>query len=338
MQEDIYKFSTDDFISLVNNNSSFVLTTHVNPDGDALGSEIGLAEWLLSLGKHVRVLNHSKVPENYHYIDAENPILELYDEAKHKDVISGADVFMLLDTNDPERSKSLEPNFATHPNTVLIDHHLYPKQFAAHEFIDTNATSTGEMIYKLVKGAQPVLGGTITKKGAQGLYVAIMTDTGSFRFPRTVAETFRISADLIDHGADPVYAYDRTYNSSKPSRVLLIGRCLSSLKFHFGDKAAIQYILQKDLAECNAIEEEVDGFVQFPLQVNTVVFSIFLLELKTGWKISFRSKGEYSAAALAQAYGGNGHFHAAGARIMETPSLEEILKSLTANAEKQLNI
>lgn len=338
MQEDIFKFSTDEFVTLVNNNSSFVLTTHVNPDGDALGSEIGLAEWLLSLGKHVKVLNHSKVPENYYYLDVENPILEQYDEAKHKESITTADVLMLLDTNDPERSKTLESYFSNHPNKVLIDHHLYPKQFADHEFIDTNATSTGEMIYKLVTAAQPVLGGAITKKGAQGLYVAIMTDTGSFRFPRTVAETFRISADLVDRGADPVYAYDRTYNSSKPSRVLLIGRCLSSLRFHFGDKVAIQYILQKDLAECNASEEEVDGFVQFPLQVDTVVFSVFLLELKTGWKISFRSKNVYSAAAFAQEYGGNGHFHAAGARVIETPPLDQMLSSLVNNAEKLLKV
>jgi phosphoesterase RecJ-like protein len=117
---------------------------------------------------------------------------------------------------------------------------------------------------------------------------------------------------------------------------MLIGRCLASLRFHYDEKVAIQYILQKDLAECNAIEEEVDGFVQFPLQVASVVFSIFVLELKNGWKVSFRSKGECSAALFAQQYGGNGHFHAAGARVMENISLSKILERLTETAGKLL--
>jgi bifunctional oligoribonuclease and PAP phosphatase NrnA len=337
MQEDTTRFSIDEFVSVVKNNSSFILTTHVNPDGDALGSEIGLAEWLTSLGKHVRVLNHSKTPENYYFLDPENSIVEVYEESKHKDVIDSADVLMLLDTNDPERSRSLEGYFSTHKNKVLIDHHLYPKTFADHEFLDTNATSTGEMIFRLVTAAQKSLGGVISAKAAQALYAAIMTDTGSFRFPRTVSDTFRMSAELIDLGADPVYIYDRIYNTSKSSRVLLIGRCLSSLRFHYDDKVAIQYILQKDLAECNAIEEEVDGFVQFPLQVESVVFSVFLLELKSGWKISFRSKGVYSAAGFAQQFGGNGHFNAAGARVAEKLTLQEMLDKLVATAEQFMN-
>src|SRR5438045_8009508 len=102
-------------------------------------------------------------------------------------------------------------------------------------FIDTDATSTSEMIYRLIVDAQKELGGNIDKKGAQGLYVGIMTDTGSFRFPRTNSETFRICAELIDLGADPVSTYNEIYNSSRASRVLLIGRCLSSLKFFFDD-------------------------------------------------------------------------------------------------------
>jgi len=338
MQEDIYRFSTDDFVAVVKNNSSFILTTHVNPDGDALGSEIGLAEWLVSIGKEVRVINHSKTPEQYYFLDPKNSIVEVHDEARHKNDIANADVLMLLDTNDPERSRSLEPYFSTHKNVVLIDHHLYPKNFAHTEFLDTKATSTGEMIYRLITSAQPALGGSISKKAAQALYVAIMTDTGSFRFPRTTSDTFRMSAELIDLGADPVYAYDRTYNSSKSSRVLLIGRCLATLRFHYEDKVAIQYILQKDLVECNAIEEEVDGFVQFPLQVESVVFSVFLLELKSGWKISFRSKGDYSAAGFAQAFGGNGHFNAAGARVAEQLSLKEMLDKLISTAETFLQI
>lgn len=337
MQEDIYRFSPDEFTAFVKKNSSFVLTTHVNPDGDALGSEIALAEWLQSIGKIVRVLNYSKTPENYVFLDAGNSLVEYYNEAKHKRVIESSDALLLLDTNDPERARSLEPYFSTHPNKALIDHHLYPKSFAQAEFIDTQATSTGEMVYRLITHAMKSLGGSISPKAALALYVAIMTDTGSFRFPRTDAEIFRISAELIDLGADPVIAYDRTYNAAKPSRVMLIGRCLSSLRFHHDARLAVQYILQKDLAECNATEEEVDGFVQFPLQVESVVFSVFVLEIEKGWKISFRSKGEYSAALFAQQYGGNGHFHAAGARVLDkTMPLDALASNLVSTTEKFL--
>lgn len=328
MNQTILDFDTVTFTSLIKRLKRIILTTHINPDGDALGSEIGFAEWLLSIGKEVHIFNHSHTPENYRFLDTEHPVVEIFDASKHEHIIKDADAFFLLDTNDPLRAKSLAPYLSSHKNPILIDHHLDPKDFAKERFIDTEATSTGEMIYRLITAAQKELGGTITKKAAQALYVGIMTDTGSFRFPRTVAETFRICAELIDRGADPVFTYDRTYNSAKPSRVLLIGKCLSSLKFFFDDRLATQVIMQKDIAESGAIEEEVDGFVQFPLQVATVEFSIFILELKEGWKVSFRSKGNRSAAEVSKHFGGNGHFHAAGARIFERKTFEQLHKEL----------
>jgi phosphoesterase RecJ-like protein len=328
MNQMIQEFDTNKFIALIRGLKRIVLTSHINPDGDSLGSEIGFAEWLMSIGKEVRVFNHSHTPENYKFLDYERPIIEIFDAAKHEQIINEADAFFLLDTNDPLRAKSLAPFISSHKNTILIDHHLDPKEFAKERFIDTEATSTGEMIYRLITAAQKVLGGTISKKAAQALYVGIMTDTGSFRFPRTVSSTFRIAAELIDLGADPVLTYDKTYNSAKPSRVLLIGKCLSSLKFFFDDRLATQIIFQKDLKDAGAIEEEVDGFVQFPLQVATVEFSIFILELKEGWKVSFRSKGNKSAAEVSRHFGGNGHFHAAGARIFEKKTFEQLHKEI----------
>jgi len=337
MAEIIQEFDTNKFISLIKGLKKIVLTTHINHDGDSLGSEIGFAEWLKSIGKEVRVINFSHIPENYKFLDSENPITEIFDVAKHEEVIKNADAFFLLDTNDPTRTRALGPYLSSHRNPILIDHHLEPKDFAEVRFIDTEATSTSEMIYRLITAAQNELGGRISKTGAQGLYVGIMTDTGSFRFPRTVSETFRIAANLIELGADPVFTYDETYNKSRASRVLLIGRCLSTLKFFFEDRLATQVIFQKDLQETGSIEEEVDGFVQFPLQVATVEFSIFILELKEGWKVSFRSKGSRSAAEVAKHFGGNGHFHAAGARIFEKKTFEGLHKEILDVVSKQLN-
>jgi phosphoesterase RecJ-like protein len=336
MAEIIQEFDTDKFIELIKGLQKIVLTTHLNHDGDSLGSEIGFAEWLISIGKDVHCINHSYIPENYKFLDKENPITEIYDPKIHDEVITNADAFFLLDTNDPLRTKSLAQNLSTHKNPILIDHHLEPKDFTKKRFIDTEATSTSEMIYRLISAAQKELGGTVSKKGAQALYVGIMTDTGSFRFPRTDSDTFRMSAELIDLGADPVITYNEIYNSAKASRVLLIGKCLSSLKFYFDDRLATQVVFQNDLKETGSIEEEVDGFVQFPLQVATVEFSIFILELKEGWKVSFRSKGNKSAAEVSKKFGGNGHFHAAGARIFEKLTFDQLHQQIRDAVSEQL--
>ncbi len=333
----IFQYNAADFSDLIASNNSFVLTTHINPDGDALGSELGLAEWLMSIGKTVAIYNFSPVPENFYFLDEERPIVKQFDASRDSGAISSADVFMLLDTNDPDRTKSLGTLLQDHKMPVLVDHHLEPKQFAKISFIDTEATSTGEMVYRLIQDMMPKFGGKISPKAAQAMYVAIMTDTGSFKFPRTDSDILRTCADLIDLGADPVKCYNETYNSAKASRLKLIGASLASIKFFFDDKLATQLITQDDLKTAGASPEEVDGFVQFPLQVKSLVFSIFFLQLPNGWKISFRSRGEESSAAeVAKTFGGNGHFNAAGARVYENIPFDDLLKQVCEAVEKQL--
>jgi len=333
-------FDPSDFIDLVRGHESFVLTTHVNPDGDALGSEIGFAEWLLSLGKSVQVINHSPTPYNYLFLDQPNSIVEQFDAARHAEVLQNAEIIFVLDVNDPNRTRSLE-SFLADTTTMkrqgngkiaVIDHHLNAKPFATNYFIDTDACSTGELIVRLIEAARPILGGTITRKAAAALYVAIMTDTGSFRFPRTTAAVFRMCADLLEWGADPVKTYNEVYNTSPPGRLELIRDALNSLEFHYDGHMAFQCILQSQLRAASAIEEDVDGLVQLPFQVKGIVLSVFLLELKEGWKVSTRSKDNVSAASFAQSFGGNGHFHAAGARIKESRTLEEMKRIIVENA------
>lgn len=320
-------------IRLIRERDSFVITTHVNPDGDALGSEIGLAEWLLSIGKSVSIINHSPTPYNYAFLDAENPLIEQFDEKKHPAIIREADVVFVLDVNDPERTRSLGSFLLNSKKPiVVIDHHLNPKQFATETYIDTDACSTGELIDRLITEAQPMLGGTITPKAAQALYAAIMTDTGSFRFPRTNATIFRMCADLLELGADPVRIYNEIYNTSPPGRLKLIRDALNSLEYHYDGLMAFQCILQAQLHAAEADDEDVDGLVQLPFQVRGIVLSVFLLELKEGWKVSTRSKNDISAAKFAQTFGGNGHFHAAGARVHESHTLEEMKHTIVAKA------
>jgi phosphoesterase RecJ-like protein len=325
------------FLALVQSAQEFILTTHVNPDGDALGAEIGLADWLLSLGKRVRMINHSPLPYNYTFLNTLSVPVEQFDFEKHDGLLTNAEQIIVLDVNDADRVRSLAPYVSTNRSRVtIIDHHLEPKDFAQHYFIDTEACSTGEIIYKLIESARPKLGGKLSQSGAVALYVAIMTDTGNFKFPRTDSEVFRICADLLDLGADPVATYDQVYNAAPASRLLLLRECLNSLGYHYDDRMALQTLTQAQLEQTKSNEEDVDGFVQMPFQVGGIVLSVFLLQLKQGWKLSARSKGEISAAALAQAFGGNGHFHAAGARIHHSYSIEEIQQLVTEQAGKLL--
>jgi bifunctional oligoribonuclease and PAP phosphatase NrnA len=326
------------FESLIRNSNSFAITTHVNPDGDAIGSEVGLAEWLKSIGKTVHIINHSPTPENYGFIGNGEPVVQQFDEAKHTETLRSVDCILVLDVNDPGRVKSLEPFAREHKNVAVIDHHLEPKDFAGQYFIDTEACSTGELIYRLYERAQPALGGSISPRGAMALYTAIMTDTGGFKFPRTDAKVFRMCAELLEMGADPVVSYNEVFNSSPASRLLLLRESLNSLEYFYDNRMAVQLLTQDQLKSVGATEEEVDGFVQMPFQVGGIVMSVFILQLREGWKMSVRSKGDVSAAALAQAFGGNGHFHAAGARFYDKYSPKEVKDRVVRLAKDIVNV
>ena len=189
---------------------------------------------------------------------------------------------------------------------------------------------------RLIDEARVTLGGEISRKAAISLYAAIMTDTGSFKFPRTTSVIFRMCADLLDLGADPVAIYNEIYNTSPPGRLELIRDALNSLEYHYDGLMAYQCITQAQIRASHTDEEDVDGLVQTPFQVKGIVLSVFLLELKEGWKVSTRSKNDVSAADFAKTFGGNGHFHAAGARVSETKTLEEMKRAIINNAGKIL--
>ena len=179
----------------------FILTTHVNPDGDGLGSELALAHWLVANGKDVAILNHSATPAVYRFLDPDG-LIHLYDESADRQTVLDADVIVVVDTNHPDRLRSLESAvLQSRALKVVVDHHLDPAPFAHHYLLDDDATSTGEIVYQI---ALDLWGATLPPESAMALYCAIMTDTGSFRYPRVDPETFQICAHLIQCGADPV--------------------------------------------------------------------------------------------------------------------------------------
>jgi phosphoesterase RecJ-like protein len=312
--------------------NTFILTTHVNPDGDGLGSEIALAEWLASQGKHVSILNHSATPGFYLFLDPNNRIKQFIAQEDAQKV-ADAEVIIVLDTNHADRLRSMERLvLASTAIKICIDHHLDPQEFAQHYILDEDATSTGEIIYRLLMHLD---GNTISPLVAQALYCAIMTDTGSFRFPRVDAEIHRIIAHLIECGADPVAIYHQVYEQWSAGRVQLLGDALASLETEQDGRLAHITITQENLRRTGTTEVDTDNFTIYPMNVAGVVAGILFLELKDGAKISFRSKGDIPINELAKEFGGNGHKNAAGARLRDC-TLTDVKRNVLREAAKYL--
>jgi phosphoesterase RecJ-like protein len=314
-------------------NKSFLLTSHVNPDADAIGSEIAFYFLLKNLGKKIKIINHSTIPYNLGFLDTDS-VIETYEEEKHKNIFNEVDVLVALDFNRSNRMvRMTKPFNDSNKLKICIDHHQEPERFAHHFFIDTDYSATGEIIYDFIIKTGIV---KLTYEIAYPIYAAIMTDTGSFRFERTSPKIHNIAAHLLEVGVNPGDVYDKIYDHSKFSKIRLLGKALDSMKLH-GKEEKIAYMIltQDDFKNTQAVESDTDGFVNFTLSIENVVLGLLFLELKSGFKVSFRSKGEIAANKLAAEYGGGGHLNAAGARMFDE-KLKESIPQILKSAEKYL--
>ncbi len=322
----------DPLISFLLRHDRFVLTTHINPDGDAIGCEIALASWLNDRGKDVTIINHNATPFVYRFLDPGGTI-RTFDPSRDVPLIATTDALVILDCNHPNRVGDLKHAVTASPATkVVIDHHLDPTPFTDHMMIDTEATSTGEILFTLLRSSGQ---GAITPRIAQALYCAIMTDTGSFRYPRIDAETHTIIAQLIEAGADPVEIYRQVYDRWSSERIHLLGDALSGMVTVAGGRIAAMTVTQEMMRRTGTSEEDTDNFTTYPMSVDGVVAGMLFVELADGLKVSFRSRGEIPINELAREFGGNGHKNAAGARLKNRDFAGTVATVLTA-AEKYI--
>jgi bifunctional oligoribonuclease and PAP phosphatase NrnA len=224
---------------IISDNDSFLITTHVNPDADALGSEIALYLIIKELGKKASIVNYSETPYNLLFLDKYNAI-ETYNEGKHNPVIKSVDVIIAVDFNKSDRTVKMKP--ALDKSTALkicIDHHLDPENFADQYFLDINYSASGEIIYDFIKKTNIV---NMTYELAYPLYAAIMTDTGSFRFERTTEGLHLIAAEMLNLGVVPGEVYDKIYDQCRISKFKLLGLSLNTLKL-FGEKKNVSYMI-----------------------------------------------------------------------------------------------
>jgi phosphoesterase RecJ-like protein len=323
---------SDEVKSLLLGATRIALTTHVNPDGDGIGSELALAGVLRQTGKTVTILNHNATPENYAWLDPGAEIIQ-FSPDRDADRLISADLIIILDTNQPDRLRSLEPfvRQSAAPK-LIIDHHLSPHPFADHYIIDVEATSTGEILYRILKEL-PV---RITKDISTALYTAIMTDTGSFRYPRTDPETHLITAELLAAGADPSLCFSNVYEQWTTGRMRLLGEVLDSMQTASDGEIAWVICTQKMFRDTGTNEIETDNFTTYPMSIRGVRVGILFNELPDGVKISFRSKGSIPMNKLATEFGGGGHLNAAGARLFDC-TLDDIVPQVIARAQKHLH-
>jgi phosphoesterase RecJ-like protein len=320
-------------LNSIDSKDNFILTSHVNPDGDSIGSELALYYFLKNKGKRAKIINYSSTPDNYVFLD-KNKVIEKFDENIHKTSIYEAEVIFILDTNEYSRVKTMAPFIKESTALkICIDHHLgFEKNGFDHIYSDIESPSTGEILFKMLKSTG---NSAITKEIADNLYTAIMTDTGSFRFPRTDAETHRITAELIELGVNPVDIYSEVYNKSTIGRLKLLSIFLKKLTMEYDGRLVYAVLVQKDFEETGTTEFDTDGFSHPMMSLESVQIAIIFTEGKHGIKVSFRSKGNIFVNELAIEFGGGGHKNAAGAWL-ERKDMDKIFPEVILKAKNYL--
>lgn len=310
----------------------FLITSHVNPDADAICSELAAYLILKKLGKEVRIVNHSFTPYNLESLDR-NKVIERYDENNHQDIFNDADVILVVDLNQMNRVVRMEKGLRTSNKfKVCIDHHQDPENVFDLIVGGTDYSATGEIIYDFVKSTNIV---ELDYDIAYQIYTAIMTDTGSFRFERTSPKIHKIIAELLEYGLNPTEIYNQVYDQFHFSRVKLLGEALNSIELDSTGKIAVMTLTNEIQAKHDAVEADVDGFVNYCLSIIGVQIGILIYELKDGVKVSFRSKGSITVNKLASEFGGGGHTNAAGARFFNI-RINDIKNKILEAAQKYI--
>ena len=325
----------------LSNKSNIVIVGHKNPDGDAIGSCLGLANFLKQLEHQVTVVMPNDFPEFLKWIPETQTIIN-YEQHRDnvKNCLSEANLVFTLDFNALNRTGDLAQELmATNADFILIDHHQEPDDYALVTYSDVGMSSTSEMVYHFIE----FMGGLnlLNKEIATQLYVGIMTDTGSFRFPATTAATHRIIAHLIEAGAPNSIIHQNVYDTNSPDRLKLLGVALNNMVMLPEYKTAYITMSQEELNNNNFKKGDTEGFVNYALSMKGVIFAMIFIENKKEKiiKISLRSKGSFSVNDFSRKYfNGGGHTNAAGGKSSKTLSktVEEFI-SILPGYKKELN-
>jgi phosphoesterase RecJ-like protein len=290
----------------------FVITAHETPDGDAIGSEVAALRALRRMGKRAVIVNADPSPFNFAFLDPGSETVVLAHAGKLPDDLAES-ALLVLDVADPTNIGAVSSLVLPRVRDFFyVDHHEITGLDPRHNYVDRDASSTCEILYRLFAE----LGLAIDYEIAQPLFVGIVYDTGSFVYPKTTASTFGIAQRLVEAGISPNEIYSRIYECRTISFLKLQARVLATLEFHYGYGVAVQTMTAETIRESGSAYEEAQTLINTPLSAEKVKVSLFFKENLEGLvRCSLRSKGDIDVAAIASDYRGGGHRTAAGFKL-----------------------
>jgi phosphoesterase RecJ-like protein len=292
---------------LITKHQKFLIVAHERPDGDAVGSTLAFYHILRGLGKDAVIYNQDRTPENFVFLPGSDTIV------RELPAVETFEVAVVLDCGDLDRVGRDAAAIGGIARFINIDHHVSNREFSAVRLIDTDASSTGELIYRLMREMRVPL----TKDISTCLYTAILTDTGGFHYGNTRCGSLRAAADMVECGAEPQWISENIFEADHPGRLRLLGLALPTMTIEEDGRLGSMVVTQRALAEAGALSEHSEGFVDFPRSIRGVEVSILYSELEDGrFKLSLRSKGTKNVERVARMFGGGGHVNAAGCRIV----------------------
>lgn len=321
-------FDFTDAKNLLSSAKNIVITTHVSPDGDAIGSSLALSLFLKKRAYKVDVITPDDYPAFLQWLPENDQVLRFDRDAEVSlDLINKADLIFCLDFNTKDRMAKLQPHIDQKDcPKILIDHHQKPEKWTDVLFSDTKASSTAEMIYRFIYGLDGL--NELDKDIGSCLYVGMVTDTGSFKFPSTSSDTLRIAAELLDLGVEGSRIQNLVYDNSSEHRLRLLGFALTEkLIINQEYNTAIIGLTAEELKKYNYSPGDTEGLVNYPLGISTIRMSVFISDKSGEVRMSFRSKGNIPVHEIAgKHFKGGGHVNAAGG--ISDKSVDETIKFL----------
>lgn len=303
-----------EFEAIIKAHQKFLLTSHIRPDCDALGSELGMAGVLDALGKEVSIVNGQRTPPNLAFIDPDKRLQVIGEDVSMSDLLD-VEVLMILDTSAWAQLGSMgDVVRETKAKKIILDHHVGEDELGAVTFKNTSAEATG----RLVVEAANHLGVALTPGMATSLYAAVATDTGWFRFNSTTSNTMQVGAQLIEAGAVPARIYADLYEQDSLERVKLRGRILERFTTELDGRLVHSFVRSEDFEATGALPSDTEDVINMGLAILGSEVAVIFVEQETGgFKISFRSRSDVNCSQLAEQFGGGGHKAAAGAFVKE---------------------
>ena len=318
----------EQLVEIIRDTGHCVITTHTQPDGDALGSLLAMADLLRQMGKRVFAYLDEPVSHLYSFLPGCSKLITDIERLQPFIDEAGEDICAIaLDCGEADRMGRFQDRFLEISPFLVIDHHLSHSNFGEYRWVDPQLSSTGEMVYEIAVA----LDQTPTYECAFSLYVAICTDTGSFRYECTGARTFEIAGNLVGLGVKPDHVADFIYDNYSPERLDLMQRVLATLELHADGQIACMHVTGDMFEQSGALAQDVEGFVEYARSISTVKVAMFVKETRADRiSVSLRAKGEINVASIAKQFGGGGHRNAAGCKFPAN-SVDTVRKKVLAS-------